>query len=272
MDGIRYSWLMGGAMGNSSFTRHDLTVNGLRTAVLEIGSGAPLVFLHGTGTFPGFDMARQWANERRVIIPFHPGFGASDDAPGYARIEDYVLHYLDLFDQMELDRFDLAGFSLGGWIAAEIALYQPNRIRRLVLVAPSGLDVPEAPTPDLFALPPQEIPSYLAHDPAKIMHHFPREADPAFEAALGREMQGYGRLLGDEPQGHPVLARWLHRISMPVLLLWGAEDRLRPTGQAQAWQEALPDARTELVPRTGHLLFEETPEAARIVTRFLVGS
>lgn len=253
------------------FERMVLDVNGTRTVVLSIGSGPPLVFLHGTGTFTGFDVARQWADVRRVLIPFHPGFGESGDGEGLDAIEDYALHYMDLFDRLGLDGFDLAGFSLGGWIAAEFALRQPQRLRRLVLVAPTGLIVAEAPAPALTGIRPEELPGYLAHDPAAALRYFPQGPDPAFEAALGREVGGLLKLKGDSPQGNPRLGRWLHRISMPTLLLWGAEDRLVPAGQGRAWARRLPDARLELVPATGHLVFEETPAAGRIVTDFLAG-
>ncbi|MGH7002741.1 MAG: alpha/beta fold hydrolase, partial [Alphaproteobacteria bacterium] len=72
-----------------------------------------------------------------------------------------------------------------------------------------------------------------------------------------------------QPQGNPRLARWLHRIRVPTLVLWGAEDRLRPTAQSDTWLALLPDGQAEIVPATGHLVLEETPAAANIVAEFL---
>ena len=138
------------AIARDGFERMRLNINGTDIVVLSIGNGRPLVFLHGTGTFTGFEVARQWAAHHRVLIRFHPGFGESGDHGTLDTIEDYALHYMDLFDRLELDGFDLAGFSLGGWMAAEFAIRQPRRVRRLVLVAPAGLVVNEAPAPDLF--------------------------------------------------------------------------------------------------------------------------
>jgi pimeloyl-ACP methyl ester carboxylesterase len=257
--------------GLAGFERSEYDINGIRTAVLSIGSGPALVFLHGTGTFTGFDVARGWSAQHRVIIPFHPGFGDSGDADALQTIDDYVLHYMDLFDRLGLDQFDLAGFSLGGWLAAEFAIRQPQRLRHLVLVAPAGLVVAEAPAPGLFDIQPQELPAYLAHDPAAALRYFPSQPDPAFDARLGREVGGYAKLTQGHPQGNPKLMQWLHRITPPTLLLWGANDRLRPTAQAQAWMAKLPRATLKLVPATGHLVFEETPAAGRIVTDFLSG-
>jgi pimeloyl-ACP methyl ester carboxylesterase len=253
------------------FERTITTINATDIVVLSIGKGRPLVFLHGTGTFTGFEVARQWAAHHRVLIPFHPGFGESGDDGTLDTIEDYALHYMDLFDRLELDDFDLAGFSLGGWMAAEFAIRQPRRLRRLVLVAPAGLVVNAAPAPDLFKIQPQDLPGYLANDPQAALRYFPKAPDPAFDAALGREVGGLAKLIRNDPQGNPKLARWLHRITLPTLVLWGAQDRLRPTAQAKAWTRLLPNARLELVPATGHLVFEETPAAGHIVTDFLAG-
>ncbi|MGY3440840.1 MULTISPECIES: alpha/beta fold hydrolase [unclassified Bradyrhizobium] len=255
----------------TGFTRSEYDINGARTVVHSIGSGPALVFLHGTGTFTGFEMARAWATRHSVVIPYHIGFGDSGDADVIDTAEDHVLHYMDLFDRLGLDTFDLAGFSLGGWLAAEFAIRQPQRVRRLVLVAPAGLVVADAPAPGLFEIAPHELPSYLAHDPAAALRYFPQNPDPAFDARLGREVTGFAKLIRNDPQGNPKLAHWLHRIGAPTLVLWGAEDRLRPTAQAHAWIAGLADGRLVLVPATGHLVFEETPAAARHVTDFLAG-
>jgi pimeloyl-ACP methyl ester carboxylesterase len=256
--------------GKTGFIRAEYDINGVRTVVHEIGSGPELVFLHGTGTFTGFEVVRSWAMRRKVIIPYHPGFGESGDDAALDTVDDYVLHYMDLFDRLGLAKIDLVGFSLGGWIAAEFAIRQPQRLRRLALAAPAGLVVEKAPAPDLFQIAPQELPSYLAHDVNAVLRFFPRAPDPAFDARLGREVGALARLIQKSPQGNPKLARWLHRITVPTQLLWGARDRMRPTAQADAWMALLPNGRLELVPNTGHLVFEETPSSAEIVRDFLV--
>jgi pimeloyl-ACP methyl ester carboxylesterase len=255
----------------SGFTRSEYDINGVRTVVQSIGSGPVLVFLHGTGTFTGFDVARAWAAHHTVLIPFHPGFGDSGDSDAIDTVEDHVLHYMDLFDRLGLKDFDLAGFSLGGWLAAEFAIRPPQRLRRLVLVAPAGLVVDAAPAPGLFDIAPQDLPAYLAHDPLAALRYFPRAPDPSFEARLGREVTGFAKLIRNNPQGNPKLSHWLHRITIPTLVLWGGNDRLRPTAQAQAWMAGLSDGHLQLVPATGHLVFEETPDAGRHVTDFLAG-
>lgn len=255
--------------GMAGFHRTEIDINGIRIVLHETGSGPELVFLHGTGTFTGFDVVRSWARHHKVIVPYHPGFGDSGDDAALDTIEDYVLHYMDLFDRLGLASVDLVGFSLGGWIAAEFAIRQPQRLRRLALVAPVGLVVERAPAPDLFKIAPQELPSYLTNDVNAVLRFFPKAPDPAFDARLGREVGTLARVVQKSPQGNPKLARWLHRITVPTQLLWGAADRLRPTAQADAWMALLPNAHLKLVPNTGHLVFEETPSAAEFVSDFL---
>ena len=255
----------------TGFARAEYDINGVKTVVHAIGSGPEYVFLHGTGTFTGFAFARSLAARRKVLIPYNPNFGESGDDPGLDAIEDYVLHYMDLFDRLGLSKFDLGGFSLGGWLAAEFAIRQPHRLRKLVLVAPAGLVVENARAPELSEITPPELPSYLANDPAAALRYFPKAPDPAFDARLGREIGAYAQLVRNHPQGNPKLARWLHRITVPTLLLWGGADRMRPTAQANAWMDLLPDGHLKLVPNTGHLVFEETPSAADIVADFIDG-
>jgi pimeloyl-ACP methyl ester carboxylesterase/mannose-6-phosphate isomerase-like protein (cupin superfamily) len=250
-------------------TRQSLEISGVETIVYSLGSGPPLVFLHGAGTFPGFDALRGLADGHRLIIPYHPGFGESGDDPRIRSVHDYVSHYVTLFDRLGLATLDLIGFSLGGWIAAEIAAYVPHRVARLILVAPAGLDVPAHPVPDMSQISGGELPAWLTHDPAVALGYFPPGPDAAFGAAVGREMGSYARILGDQPQGDPDLPPRLALLTMPVLLLWGAEDRLRPTGQAAAWQRLLPAAQLTLLPDAGHLLFEESPAAVVAAKAFL---
>ena len=86
------------------FKRETHTINGLKTTVLSAGKGEPLVFMHGAGIWHGINFAVPWTQKFRVIIPLHPGFGEADDDPAMSEIHDYVMHYLDLFDALGLER------------------------------------------------------------------------------------------------------------------------------------------------------------------------
>ena len=206
------------------------------------GSGEPLVFLHGAGTASGFNFSASWAQKFKVYLPYHPGFGESPDSAAITTIDDYVLHYLELLDHLELDKVRLVGLSIGGWIAATLAAQNSHRLKKLVLVGPAGLRVPEHPTTDFFRLKPDEVPAYLVHDLGVLRPTSPIPHGPEFLDFLVNdyhEMSSYARLAWERPYD-PELAKWLHRISVPTLLLYGDKDRITPVQQSQAWAALIP--------------------------------
>jgi pimeloyl-ACP methyl ester carboxylesterase len=244
-------------------TRH--AINGIDTAVYTAGDGPPLVFLHGGGTATGFDAFLPLAERTRLIVPIHPGFGASADDPSVNDIQDYVLHYLDLFDALGLAEIVLAGHSLGGFLAARLAIQQPERIRRLVLASPFGLKLVGHETVSLVGMSPQEVAGYLTDDPSIFAGPTPT---PAFLDDRAREARSAQSVLHGRTHDAK-LDRWLHRLTMPTLLLWGADDRLIPAAQAAAWMEHIPAAETTILPGVAHLLFDESPAAVNAIGDFV---
>ncbi|MBM4297855.1 MAG: alpha/beta fold hydrolase, partial [Deltaproteobacteria bacterium] len=112
-------------------------VNGRKIWLLENGSGAPLLYLHGFADVHSVKESwlpfhEQLATSARVIAPAHPGCAQSDENKDVDVIEDVVFHYLELLDALKLDKFDLVGHCVGGWIAAELAVRHPEKIRKLV--------------------------------------------------------------------------------------------------------------------------------------------
>ena len=252
----------------AGFARETHTIDGIETAVLTAGDGPPLVFFHGAGTFSGFDFALPWAARFKVYVPYHPGFGLSGDDDRIDSMQDYVLHYLDLFDALGLDRFRLAGFSLGGWLAATFASQQRHRVERLALIAPACLAEAEPPGPDLFRIPPEELPAMLVADPKTLARFGAGAPDPEAMVLGYREMTATARVTWEHPTDHK-LPRWLHRIDMPTLIVWGKEDRLVPAGQAKRWKALIPQAKVETFSPAGHLVLDEKPEAVKAIAAFM---
>ena len=253
------------------FTRRKLKINGTDTVVLEAGSGPPLVYLHGAGTVTGFDFAERWSRTFRVIIPYHLGFGASADDPAVDDIHDYVLHYLELFDTLELRQFRLVGQSMGGFIATKFAVEHGSRIEKLVLVCPIGIPVPPGqPTVNFLAVPPEELPALLAYDPQTVVKHLPAGAPPPeFIAERVKEATTAGRVLGEGKRTFDAkLPRYLHRLTMPTLLVWGKQDKLTPTAQHETWAKALPNAKVRLFDKAGHLVLDESAAAVDAIAAF----
>jgi pimeloyl-ACP methyl ester carboxylesterase len=252
----------------ASYSEERFDVRGIETVVLTAGEGDPLVFLHGAGTVTGFDALLPLAERLRLIVPFHPGFGPSADDPTVDDIHDYRRHYLDLFDALGLERTALAGHSLGGWLAANFAADHTERVTRLVLAAPFGMRDEDHPTTDFLALPGDMLPTYLAADMSVFEGHVPTPPTPEFLADRYRETTSAARLMWTRPYDLK-LHRWLHRLTMPTLLLWGEADRLIPAEQAPVWADLIPGAEVRTLPGVGHLLFDESREAVDAVGSFV---
>jgi pimeloyl-ACP methyl ester carboxylesterase len=258
-------------MSTLNLERLTFDVNGTSTVVLAAGEpGAPpLVFLHGAGTFHGWAFSEPWTATHRVLIPFHPGYGLSDDLPELREVHDLVIHYTDLFDQLELTAgINLVGFSLGGLLAARFAIEQKHRLRRLVLVAPTGLRVPGVEVDDLFRIPPEELPGRLVHRMETLLPHLPDDPhDVDFTVDRYRETRSTALMLWDHPFDR-VIPRWLGRVDVPSLVVWGEDDGLLPVELAPAWADLLPDATVNTFPEAGHLVLDESPDAVEAVAKF----
>lgn len=258
------------------FETLEYNVGGTKTVVKAIGEGKPVLFLHGASTLEGFDFAEGLADRFRVLCASHPGFGFSGDAPHTAGMSDMVLHYLNLLDALDLpQKPHVIGFSMGGWMASELAGVARERFDKVVLVAPAGLNDPAHPATNLGEVAPNDLPTYLAHDLSVALRYFPDGSDPAFAAAFGadraREGEALGRLLAPFGMGHPNLTRFLARITNPTLVVWGTEDRLLPASQASLFVKALPDARLILVEGAGHFVMQEKPDTLTKIGDFLAG-
>lgn len=251
----------------AEFKKETLKINGVDTVVLSSGEGEPLLFLHGGGTWHGHEFAKKWAEKFRVIHPHHPGFGESGDDPAMDTFNDYVMHYVELLDVLGIDRVHLVGFSLGGYLAAQIASQHPERVKTLTLVAPAGMRSKEHPTLDVLATPGDQIVGMLASNFEVLKPWLPAGPDPEFMGARYRESTTMARLLWEKPWD-PKFKRYLHRIKAPTLIIWGDEDRIVPLQHSELWRRVLPNAKVQIFKGAGHLVLDEKPEAVNAVAAF----
>lgn len=256
------------------FETLEYDIGGVKTVVKAIGRGKPLLFLHGAATLEGFDFAEGLADRFRVLLPSHPGMGFSGPAPHVGDLTDLLLHYLNLLDALDLsEKPHLMGFSMGGWMATELAAFARDKFDKVVLIAPAGLNDPAHPATPLGGIAPQDFPSYMTHDVTVALKYFPDGTDAGFAEQFGadraREGDLVGRLCAPFGMGHPNLKRFMQRITNPTLLVWGAEDRLLPASQAPVWLANLPNAQFLSVPGTGHLVAQERPETLKSIGDFL---
>jgi pimeloyl-ACP methyl ester carboxylesterase len=252
----------------AKFKRDELTVDGVKTVVYSAGKGEPVVFFHGAGTVDGFDFAEPLTEKLRVIAPYHPGFGESDDDPSFTTLHDYVMHYLELFDALKLDTFNLVGLSLGGYLAATFASEHGHRVKKLALIAPYGIDDRKHPASDLMIVPGEQVPGLLVSNFDVLKKRLPAKPDLDFIGDRYRESGTFARLVWERPID-PKFTRYLHRIKAPTLIVWGDEDRVIPVQQTEVWRKAIPQAKIKIYKKAGHLVHLEKPEAVEEIGRFL---
>ena len=237
-----------------------LSVAGVRTHLMRGGRGLPLLVLHpefaANRWFPYHDAL---AARRQVLAPDHPGFGQSERPEWLDAIDDVVLHYVDLLDTLGIERVSIVGTSLGGWIAAELAVVQPARVRRLVLVGAAGLKVDGAQRFDVFLHPIEETLRHLFHDPSRAAQLLPTEFGPDVIARAYGEAATLARLSWNPYLYNPKLERRLRRVTAPTLVLWGADDAYLAPAHGEAYARYIAGATLQLVPQCGHLVpFEQT--------------
>jgi pimeloyl-ACP methyl ester carboxylesterase len=259
----------------SSGAERTLTVHGCRIQLFEGGTGRPLLYLHGAGTFWWMPVHDLLAAHRRVLLPVHPGFGASEGLDAIETIEDLVFHTLDVLDALRLERVDIVGLSLGGWLGAEVALRHPARVGRLVLVDAAGVRLPGVPMGNAFMLPPPKVRELMFHDPTLPVARaiLPDAPPPERLETVLRGREASARLLWNPAQLYRKLTSRLWRISVPTLVVWGREDRLIPLAYGEAYARGIPGARLEILDRCGHLPpFEQPERFAQIALAFLHGA
>src|SRR5215831_7276782 len=128
-----------------------VAIRGCNIKLMRGGSGPPLLFLHGAGGAGAWLPVMQALAEKfDVIVPEHPGYGASDTPDWLDSIHDLAYFYLDFLDELDLDRVHLVGISIGGWIAAELAVRDTHRLASLTLADAAGIHLPGVAQVDTF--------------------------------------------------------------------------------------------------------------------------
>jgi pimeloyl-ACP methyl ester carboxylesterase len=246
-----------------------LSVRGIELEVLRRGAGRPVLVLHGAETVP--PQARfvdLLAAHAEVIAPSHPGFGHSPRPKDFDTVYDLVHLYLDVIEALPGDGLTLIGLSFGGWLAAEIAVTCAHRLDKLILVDPVGIKIggrEERDVVDVFNTSPQEVRRRSWHDV---------KAAPDFDAMSDDELVVHARnwealcLYAWHPYMYnPQLKRWLSRITVPTLVLWGASDGIVTPDYGRAYGALIPGSRFELIEQAGHHPELERPDlfAQRVV-------
>jgi pimeloyl-ACP methyl ester carboxylesterase len=253
-------------------TQHRLDVRDgqFEVTLHEAGAGGPLLYLHSEFGLRWTRFHDLLAERYRVLAPTHPGFGGSTGIEHLRDVHDAIYFYLDLLDHLELSGLPLVGHGLGGMFAAELAAVQPERFTHVVLLAPFGLWLVDAPTLDFFAVQPAELAAALYADPTAAAALAAAAAPADQEALIAQALDRASSLASAATYLWPIpnrgLGKRLHRVRAPTLLVWGDQDRVVPPRHAEAFRERIPNARLELIPQAGHLPEQEQPESLAALT------
>jgi pimeloyl-ACP methyl ester carboxylesterase len=252
---------------------HDVAIiDGRRLAYRRAGEQRPrrLLYLHDAGAdslaSPAFD---DLAADHDVVLLDLPGYGSSDPPRGLRDVAGMVTLLAGLLDHLNWKASAVAGTSLGGWFAMELALGHPRRVRGLLLAAAAGLHTPEDFLFALFAegraaagterRMEEALAQRLALDPGEV-----EALPPAVAAAVaGPFVQSLAAAAAASWHPYTVNPRLLGRvgnIGCPTTVLWGERDALIPVSHGRALAGHIPGARFRLVPAAGHLVALERPD------------
>ena len=253
-----------------------VAVRGIHIELIEQGAGRPLLFLHpGIGVEPEAPVLARLAARRRVLAPTHPGFGRSEHPKSFDSVDDLAYFYLDLLDQLDLRDVVMVGVSLGGWIAAEIAIKSSARLSHLVLANPVGIKVGDREhrdIVDIFAITEDEFLA-LAYCNAALGKHDYKAMPDADVKAAARNREATARYAWSPYMHDPKLKGRLHRITVPTLMLWGMHDRLLSEAYGRAYCAAIPGAVFAPIDSAGHFPHVEEPDQfAEKIFAFVGGS
>jgi len=255
-------------MASSRFETH--TIAGCGVRVLRGGRGTPLLFLHGAaGGGMWLPFMDKLAERFEVIVPDHPGYGQSDRPEWLDELSDLAYFYLDFMKALDLDRVHLVGHSLGGWLAAEIAIRSTARLASLTLVSAAGLHINGVSKGDLFLWSPEERVRNLFVDQSFADARLAQPmTDEAIDIALKNEL-ATADLAWNPRFFHPQVRKWIHRIDVPTQIIWGDGDKIFPPRYAEEYNRLIRGSKLSVL-SCGHIpQVEKAGAFVDLLTRFV---
>ena len=252
-----------------------MIVHGIDLEVFRTGDGNPIVLLHGMRSFSATSrFPALLAAHGSVIAPSLPGFGNTKRPKDFDSVYDLVHLVRALLDAVPGEAVTLVGLSFGGWLAAEVAAAGHPKLARLVLVDPVGIKIGDRQTADIFDIfnrHPNDVRAAEYHDPDRFAPDFDAMEDPDI-VRYARDRDALCLYAWHPYMYNPQLPRWLPRISVPTLVVWGDNDGIVTPAYGRALTGMIPGARFEVLPNAGHHPDVEQPDAlAAIVGTFLEG-
>ena len=257
------------------WTEEMVEAAGSRLKLLKGGSGAPLLLLHDELGHPGWLQYHQaLARDHTLYIPRHPGFGDSPALDWVMGMHDLAIWYLGALDDLKLEGVKVLGFSLGGWLAAEMAVMCPQQFRKLVLVGAAGVRPPTGEIFDIFQVVARAYLTRSVLDPAgtpEFAQVCPDQPSEEQQDLWESAREGACRLSWRPYMHYPALPQLLPRLKrLPTLMVWGRQDPIVPLSAGQLYHDSIPGSRLAVIENCGHRPEIEKPqEFLRVVQEFL---
>jgi pimeloyl-ACP methyl ester carboxylesterase len=257
------------------WTEEIVEAGGIKLQITKGGTGQPLLILHDELGHPGWlRYHAALAQHYTLYMPAHPGCGQSERLDWVMNMRDLAGWYLDALDELGLVQVPVLGGSLGGWLAAEMAVMCPQQFKRLVLVGAMGVRPPVGEIFDMFLVVSRNYLAASFADPANTPEYqqlYGSDPTPAQAETweLARELAS---LVGWRPYMHnPALPHLLRRLrKLPTLIVWGRQDTIVPLSAGEAYHQAIPGSQLVALDRCGHRPeIEQADEFARLVREFV---
>lgn len=245
-------------MAEKGFTEEKVRVGETELQVLKLGSGKPLLVFHGELGFSGL---LKWhtalAAKRTLHIPLHPGFGKTPQASWIMTIRDLGSFYSRYIREQKLAPVDVIGFSLGGWLAAEMATANAGQFGKMVLVGAAGLRPPSGEIMDMFT---RSARTYLNENVLDFNN------TPEFSSLFGGEQTPQQYEEWEDARAETARIAWVPYMftqsmeqllenvaGLPTLLVWGKNDPVVPLSVAELYHKKIAGSKLVVFDKCGHM-------------------
>jgi pimeloyl-ACP methyl ester carboxylesterase len=260
------------------FSPGSVRIGELKMEFLKGGRGTSLIYLHGLSRPLGWDTDHiGLALHRSAYAPLLPGWKAARLPEQITSIEAYARLLLAFMEAEGIEKTDVVGHSVGGWVALHLVLLAPERIERLVLVDSMGLDLKEFPATDISRL--DETALYNAVFATRGVLVAAGDfggvpLDLRGGALFKNILNGQRNLIAltGGKCGDPSLISSLKNVSAQTLVIWGDSDHLTPLDHASTFASHIRGARQTIIEEAGHFPQKEKPQTfLRVICNFLLG-
>ncbi len=258
----------------AAYTQERVQVAGAEMQILKGGSGDPLVVLHDEMGQPGWlQIHEELAKNHTVYAPSLPGFGVTDRLDWVMNIRDIATWTLWALDDLGLSNINVVGFSLGGWLAAEMATQDPRVFKKMALVSPAGILPPTGEILDMFLIVSKEFITAGFHNPEtapEFQAVCPDEPTPELVEAWETAREEACRLTWRPYMHDRSLPHRLGRLqNLPSLIVWGRNDEVVPASAGEVYNASIPGSRLVTVENCGHRVdAEKSADLARNLGEF----